>query len=191
MATMTSLGDPAVTASVALILFGSFLLASRAAAVDWMTAVAACALLTSAIKLALYALKPFVVETVMKSPSGHVAGSVLVYGTLSVAAARSSRRPSLIGLAALIVGLIATSRIYLRYHSAGDVVAGLVIGAVCFSWFATRCLMRPGAELPPASALASVLLCAMGVTMGWRLRVDHLLHLIAAYMAVSPPGARG
>lgn len=191
MITITGLGDPAVTAAVAAVLFGSFLLMSRALALHWMLAVASCGLVTGAIKLAIYAHGAPLAGIPLKSPSGHVAVSVLVYGALSLAAADLPRRAVPMGLAAVTVGLIAISRIYLDLHSEADVVAGLAIGTACLAWFAAgrRVALHGTTRLPRACVLAAVSTCVAGAAMGWRLRVDHALHVIAAYMTMSTPGA--
>ena len=65
-------------------------------------------------------------------PSGHAMSSVIVYGTVAYLAARLQRnlrsRVATMTLAALIISLICSSRLYLGVHFPSDVLAGLIIG---------------------------------------------------------------
>ncbi len=65
-------------------------------------------------------------------PSGHAMSSVIVYGTVAYLAARLQQnltsRVMTMGLAAFIVILICSSRLYLGVHYPSDVLAGVIIG---------------------------------------------------------------
>jgi len=65
-------------------------------------------------------------------PSGHAMSSVIVYGTVAYLAARLQRnaasRIATMALAALIILLICSSRLYLGVHFPSDVLAGVIIG---------------------------------------------------------------
>lgn len=65
-------------------------------------------------------------------PSGHATGAVAVYGFIAYALARDLERPrqrfELAYWTALLVMLIAGSRIFLSVHYASDVAAGLLVG---------------------------------------------------------------
>jgi len=65
-------------------------------------------------------------------PSGHAMSSIIVYGTVAYLAARLQRnlasRVATMALAALIILLICSSRLYLGVHFPSDVLAGLIIG---------------------------------------------------------------
>ena len=74
-------------------------------------------------------------------PSGHVAGSTLVYGLLVVLAfrrtTRSGTRLLVLAGAAAAIGLVAFTRLYLGVHYLSDVIAGFLEGvawlALCLS----------------------------------------------------------
>jgi undecaprenyl-diphosphatase len=80
--------------------------------------------------IAFYGTSP----TSYSFPSGHALGSFCFYGVLAaVLASRATGRKSkfLIWLAAaLLVGMIGLSRIYLGVHYPSDVIAGYLAGAV-------------------------------------------------------------
>jgi undecaprenyl-diphosphatase len=65
-------------------------------------------------------------------PSGHAMSSTIVYLTVAYLAARLQRRRSArwitMLVAAVVVGLVCASRIYLGVHYPSDVAAGVVIG---------------------------------------------------------------
>lgn len=62
-------------------------------------------------------------------PSGHAAGSVVVYGTLAALYDVGPRRVRYVA-AALLAGLVCLSRVVLGVHYLADVVAGGVLGCV-------------------------------------------------------------
>ena len=70
-------------------------------------------------------------------PSGHVAGSTLVYGLLVVLAFRRTRRPEARGLAVAgavaAIALVAFTRLYLGVHYLSDVIGGFFEGV---AWLA-------------------------------------------------------
>lgn len=65
-------------------------------------------------------------------PSGHAMSSIIVYGTVAFLAARLQKhvweRLLTLMVAALLIGLICISRMYLGVHYPSDVAAGLIIG---------------------------------------------------------------
>jgi undecaprenyl-diphosphatase len=65
-------------------------------------------------------------------PSGHAMSATIVYSTVAYLAARLQRthiaRLSIMLVAAIIIGLICLSRLYLGVHYPSDVVAGVIIG---------------------------------------------------------------
>ncbi|HEX8851522.1 MAG TPA: phosphatase PAP2 family protein [Gemmatimonadaceae bacterium] len=70
-------------------------------------------------------------------PSGHAMSAAIVYGTVAYLAARLQRRHwsrvTTAVVAALLIALIAFSRIYLGVHYPSDTLAGMAIG---FAWAA-------------------------------------------------------
>ena len=65
-------------------------------------------------------------------PSGHAMSAAVVYGTVAYLAARLQRRQLhrvlTMSAAAVIILLIAASRVYLGVHYPSDVLAGVIIG---------------------------------------------------------------
>jgi len=87
----------------------------------------------SLAKLLFFGCQAYYDDYGIRSPSGHAALSLAVYGTLAILLASQSKRWvswfTLAAAFALIV-VIALSRVLLGFHSAGEVVIGLLIGAV-------------------------------------------------------------
>ncbi len=187
MAAASALGDPAVTITVALVLFASFLLTSRRTALQWLSAVTVCGAVTAGGKLAIYVYGHPIPTIRLTSPSGHAAASVLVYGALSIILghARQQRLPMALG--ALTVGLIAISRVYLRNHSNADVIVGAAIGGACLAWFTLGRMAERG---PPVRhcALACVVISLIGMVAGWRLPIDPWLRTVAAHVTALGQG---
>lgn len=71
-------------------------------------------------------------------PSGHAVGSTVVYGGIALASGVSTWRRRVAG-AAVIVALVALSRVVIGVHFLGDVIFGIVVGAAFLTgmqWFA-------------------------------------------------------
>ncbi len=188
MATLTGLGDAAVTIPAACILFASFLLTSRGVALRWLCAVALCGLVTAAGKIAIYAYGQPVAMIHLTSPSGHAAASVLIYGGLASAMGGARRRVLPFVLAVLTVLLIAISRVYLRDHTEADVVLGIAIGGACLVWFMPN---RVAGYAWPVRMGAAICLtvCLVGTAMGWRLPLDPWLRAAADHLVASAAAA--
>ena len=75
---------------------------------------------------------PLASATSYSFPSGHASVSLAVYGTIGFIAARhlSNRRArfAVLAAAAVLVGLIGFSRLYLGVHFLSDVIAGFSLG---------------------------------------------------------------
>lgn len=90
-------------------------------------------------------------EPAFSYPSGHAAGSALVYGLLVWLLARHwppGKRRIAYGLALVLVALIATSRVLLQVHFLSDVIGGLLLGSgillVTMVWIRSRVLAEAG-----------------------------------------------
>ncbi len=81
---------------------------------------------------------PLVTLSSFGFPSGHTMGSTLLYGLLALLiarrAARTWQRIGVLALAALVIGTIGVTRIYLGAHYLSDVVAAVAIGAAWLSF---------------------------------------------------------
>lgn len=135
---LTAFGDPQ-SLTVAGLVAGAFLLALRrhGLLVGLLLSVAGSQIATLLGKYVLDRPRPEVVtfvEAVTPSfPSGHATGAMAVYGFIAYAAARtaaSSRlRLEVVLMAAMLVALVAMSRLVIGVHYASDIAAGLVNGS--------------------------------------------------------------
>lgn len=136
MVAITELGDARVTVPVALAAIGW--LAWRRAWIDaaYLAAVIVFAQAFAAgLKVALHTPRPipelYHGWSAFSFPSGHATVNAVMYGFLSVMMARQvipALRPAIAGSLALLVGLIALSRLYLGAHWFSDVAGGLGFG---------------------------------------------------------------
>jgi undecaprenyl-diphosphatase len=90
-------------------------------------------------------------------PSGHAASSIVLYGFLAFLLAygqRATLRWAITLLAALLVGLIAFSRLYLGAHWLSDVLASLSLGTAWVALLGIAYLQHVRTERLPARALS-------------------------------------
>jgi membrane-associated phospholipid phosphatase len=178
---LTDFGDAAVTLPLAgAVLCWLAWRASRLAA-WWALSVALCVGLTAATKIYFYGCPPV---SDIRSPSGHTALSVLVYGALAMMAAwsggtRTRLAPMIIG-AALIV-TIAVSRLVLNAHSVPEVVLGLAIGAASLALFGGRYRCSVQAKVWPLLIATGLL---MIVLHGQQLHAEEFLHRLTGYLQI-------
>ena len=140
MIVLTELGDTLVTVAVvfAVTLWLAGLKAWRAI-IYWLGAVLFTVIFVEAFKLILRAPRPLPLNTIpnlSSLPSGHAAITATVYGFLALLIARELAprlRPPITAGAALLVVLVAFSRLYLGANWSSDVAAGL---AFAFAWTA-------------------------------------------------------
>jgi undecaprenyl-diphosphatase len=135
---VTFLGNVPTLAAVALA--SAVVLASKRRAAELqllLLAAVGTQILTLGLKLGFERERPFfpdplATESSYSFPSGHASVSLAVYGTLGFILARhlDDRRAQIASLAAaaVLVGLIGFSRLYLGVHFLSDVVAGFSVG---------------------------------------------------------------
>ena len=165
MVALTELGDATVALAVIAAVLG-WLLWRRAwrDAAYWLAAVSLAELAVATIKAALHFPRPdgfAAVATSYSFPSGHASMSSVIYGLLAVLVApalRAGWRWLAYALAALLVGAIAFSRLYLGAHWLADVLAGVGLGS---AWVAALAIARrrrapDGAPIPGLAAAAGV-----------------------------------
>lgn len=150
---VTALGSPIV---LTLVVLGAaaLLLAARL----WLTALATVAASLSGgwavtwLKLEVARPRPmlvphWVVANNASFPSGHAAGSTIVYLTVAALATqvidgRGTRRVVLV-IAILLVGMIGVSRVYLGVHWPSDVAAGWSFGTLwALGWWRATAAAR-------------------------------------------------
>lgn len=121
------------------------------------------------------------------SPSGHACLSIAVFGSLGVVAATGRgvlARASTAVLVALLVGVIAISRVIIGVHTWTEVIVGLVVGAsalLLFAWSYAR-------TAPPSIDLKTfgiTLLATLLVAFGIRLPGESVLRHIARHIGES------
>lgn len=132
------LGAPVLIASVvAALLWFAWRRAWRDAAALAITATGGVALST-ALKLIFQRGRPetateFITHHSWSFPSGHAMNSMVSYGFLAVLllhhVADSPKRATILIVAALLIGVIGFSRLYLGVHYLSDVVGGWMAGA--------------------------------------------------------------
>ena len=158
-------------------------------AARWAAALLFAGIAAAGLRWLLYVTSP-IEAFALRIPSGHAAGSALVYGGLALLIARArSRREGAVAVAAatVLVGAIAFSRVYLPYgHSGAEVIVGLGIGLGCLAWFARADLKTAGRVaypkiLTPEIMTAAVIALAV-LLHGHRLGVWPLLRALALYV---------
>jgi membrane-associated phospholipid phosphatase len=188
MKALTDLGDAAVMLPLSAVMLVWLLrLHARRAAVSWVVAVSLCLVGSGLLKILLYVCSP---GLDLVSPSGHTGLSMLVYGafTFIIATERKGwqRFAVLAAGAGLIVG-IAVSRFVLNLHTALEIGAGFLIGAVSLALFTSRYLRLrlKNTSLRPLTLLA---IAVITLLYGQELRAESFLHAISRYLH---PGGNG
>lgn len=136
MVAVTELGDARATVPVAVAAIGW--LAWRRAWIDAAYLAAAIVIaqaVAAAVKIALHTPRPipelYEGWSAFSFPSGHATVNAVMYGFLGVMTIRSAGpvlRPAIAAGLAVLVGLIALSRLYLGAHWFSDVAGGLAFG---------------------------------------------------------------
>jgi undecaprenyl-diphosphatase len=96
--------------------------------------VAAAVLCSDLLKVLVHRPRPPVAQSLVTPtgwsfPSGHAVNAAAAYGLLASLVARTGRIPGVWLATALIVAIVAYTRLYLGVHWLSDVVAGIVLGA--------------------------------------------------------------
>lgn len=137
---VTGLGDVGVLLPVGVVItLFCWLGGHRRLALQWLILLIAGMGLTGIAKLAFHVCGDILTGDRIRSPSGHVALSIIVYGGLAISL--PGGRPLVVRalMAAggvLLVLLIAWSRVRLGYHTRSEVLAGFLLGGGCLAVFA-------------------------------------------------------
>lgn len=142
-------GQGVILPIVALVAFTLLIAGQRRAAVWWTASIVGVLALVLIAKLGLIPCGRYVPALRLRSPSGHAASSVAVFGGLAVIFARlaqdRARQVFILAVALALVVLIALSRVVLGAHSPAEVVVGGLIGlaAPLILWSRSNLLERP------------------------------------------------
>ncbi|QND64695.1 phosphatase PAP2 family protein [Mesorhizobium loti] len=162
MIAITELGDTVVVVAVTIIIF-LWLAWKRAwrTAAYWVAAIAGASALNTAIKVALHRARPgellYSGWSAFSFPSGHSTINMVLYGFLAFLIARdlrpALRLPVVLG-AALLIFMIAFSRLYLGAHWLSDVLGGLAFGSAWLALLGLSYLRRQTEPIESSRLLA-------------------------------------
>jgi len=170
----TELGDGVVIALVAAAVL-AWLMWSKSwrTARYWVAAIGFGQIAATMFKLVLQRPRPLVDIydglSTYAFPSGHATMSTVAYGFLAALVAGQVARPRRwIGyaVAALLIGVIAASRLYLGAHWLSDVIGGLSLGLAWVCLLAIAYYRHP-VSAPSSRGLPTVVLLAFALAGGW------------------------
>jgi membrane-associated phospholipid phosphatase len=182
---VSDFGDTAVTVPLALLMVG-FLLAAKqpGLAVAWGLAIVGCAGAIGALKMMLVACGHSLGGPGLSSPSGHAAMSTAVYGGFAAVIGTSLARPArwaVIAGAAVLVVVIAVSRVILGAHSPVEVAIGFVVGSAALGVILAA-VVRYRPAWQPVVWLAALALVVAMVFHGWRWPAEHAVRHLAGWL---------
>jgi membrane-associated phospholipid phosphatase len=181
----TDCGDLAVLLPIACVLtLWAALLRKPVVFKWWLAALALCIGGTGILKIYFFACPPL---SDLHSPSGHTSLSALVYGTLTLAVARTVqdwRRLLVVIAGAMFILCIAVSRVIVQAHSIPEVLLGSVLGLMALSLLVAAYLRDTPTKtyLAPLVAISVMLVVLLN---GHELRAEELLHHIATYLNIA------
>jgi undecaprenyl-diphosphatase len=182
MFAVTSLGDDAVTGSLALAITAYLLIAKqkKAALTMALSFVFAVAILALG-KIVLYngCVKSAFFD--LRSPSAHSALSLVICGLLAAFVSTSLigwRRVIPYFVAAPLIALIAVSRFWLGIHTKSDVVFGLATG-LAVSMVVWRLFMREEVVRCSWKKVLLILLAVLATTYGAHFSAEQMLALLS------------
>ena len=145
---VTRLGDTSLLVTIGVVVFVALIAMRRwLYSLCWVTATLGNALLIYLLKNFFVRERPahdngLVSADSWSFPSGHAAGSMVVYGMLAYLLLRESRRPwhpLIFGLAVSLIVGIGFSRVVLHVHYLSDVLAGYASGLLWLTMNITAC----------------------------------------------------
>ena len=160
----------------------------------WLAAVGVAQGLVWTLKLTVERARPTALYSGVEQfsfPSGHAASSIVLYGFLAflLARGRSTRAQIVLALAAaLAIGLVAFSRLYLGAHWLSDVLASLSLGTAWVALLAVAYTRRGRDERVPSRALLYTALATLAVAGALQVSSHHSVDL-ARYAREAPTPA--
>ncbi|WP_375199152.1 bifunctional DedA family/phosphatase PAP2 family protein [Cupriavidus metallidurans] len=180
MVFVTELGDGVVIALVAAAVL-AWLMWRRnwRTARYWVAAIAFGQIAATVVKLVLQRPRPLVGLydglSTYAFPSGHATMTMVAYGFLAALIAGRlawQRRWIVYAVAALLIGFIAASRLYLGAHWLSDVIGGLSLGLAWVCLLAIAYYRHP-VSTPPPRGLPGVVLLAFALAGGWHVTTQY------------------
>ena len=178
MVAITELGGVWVTLPLVLAVAGGlWATGRRAAAAYWIGAQLASRLSVVVLKATLGRDRPIDLYHGWEAysfPSGHATTAMVTYGLLWVLLGQGRgwlARCALLAGAAMLIGLIGASRLYLGVHWLSDVIAGFALGLAWVTLLALAYRLFHGATEAggkPAARLAPLVLAVIAIAWGWR-----------------------
>jgi membrane-associated phospholipid phosphatase len=144
----------------------------------WLAAVGWAEILVKVMKFALHRPRPSLYydgAEFFSFPSSHATMSVVVYGFLIFLVCREQCvgfRKAIALTAALLVSLIAFSRLYLGVHWLSDVVAGMSFGLAWIGALAMAYTYRAHEDVRPKQ-LSILLIATLLLSGAWHIMHDH------------------
>jgi membrane-associated phospholipid phosphatase len=183
----SDLGDSAILVPLSLLLVAAlWRYQSWSAAISFLWAAAFCAAVMFILKV-LFLACGSAWQAGILSPSGHTSMSTTVYGTFVIVSARQAaqwRRPLIVAAGALLITIIALSRMMLGMHSPPEVMLGLLVGILALGIFAMRYF-----QLDPAALNLPLFLSASCVVLlilhGAHLPAEQLIRHFASLLRTS------
>ncbi len=179
MIAVTELGDAQVTFAITLTVLVYLLWSHKwRAAVYWLSSIVFAALLTLAIKAGLHLPRPIPLYQGLSQfgfPSGHATMSVVIYGFLAIFIGRGTSTYSKMAIAtgtALLIFLIAFSRLYLGAHWLSDVLGGIAFGTAWIAFLAIGYLRRSKTHFP-ATGVAVTAILTLVLVATWHVSESH------------------
>jgi membrane-associated phospholipid phosphatase len=186
---LTDCGDTAITVPLALLLCG-FLLLTRQfrLALGWALIMLGCVAAISILKLLFSVCGPALIGT-LRSPSGHTAIGMLVYGAYAAmigANYRPAGRVALIAAAVVFALGIALSRVVLHFHTGIEAIVGLTVGVIALGTVHVLVAWCRPAPLP-VPWLGATAAAAFLLFYGQRWPAEQTLHRFAAFLDILRP----
>ncbi len=177
---VTELGDSIVVMTMGVIV-AAWLVYRRSwrALLFWVVAIAGGSVLNTAIKIALHRTRPTDLYhagwDAFSFPSGHSTTNAVLYGFLAVLIGHDlpkRLRLPVAYAAAVLVAMIAFSRLYLGAHWLSDVVGGLTFGSIWVGSLAVLYTHRAARDVGARSLLA-VVIAALVLAGGFHIVRHH------------------
>lgn len=187
---LTDFGDTAVTVPLAVVMT-AFLFAARQSrlAIAWALVIIGCAGATAGLKLMLRICGHPLAVSALRSPSGHTAMSIAIYGGIAIIVGSTLGSAARIALVAgaLVFSLgIADSRTIVGFHTPIEVVIGIGVGlATLLVMTAVAVRYRP-ASLPLGWLVAGMLV-VFALFHGTRWPAEQAIHHIAHWLDMLRP----